>query len=192
MTTLIDLQVQEGDTCGDLSVTYSIALADFYFLNPNVNSQCTNLFIGIAYCVQAVGAITTYSGYPASMAANTTALYTLTSETFTMDSWTTITPTSPAFTATPTNPLAPGTWINCSLYVDGKSPPVVVDQSVQTTLSEGYDPKWYFCNNTAAVYAEAMADFLNWNPSLVNGNATGNCTLLPNYRYCASLTGQGW
>lgn len=60
---LYELQVQEGDTCSLVSVYNFIALSDFYFLNPEINSNCTNLDLGEAYCVQAVGSISTYSGY---------------------------------------------------------------------------------------------------------------------------------
>ncbi|KAL4872891.1 hypothetical protein BDV12DRAFT_192829 [Aspergillus spectabilis] len=47
-----------------LTVMMGISLSDFYFLNPEVNSpNCTNLLTGYAYCVQAVGDISTYPGY---------------------------------------------------------------------------------------------------------------------------------
>jgi hypothetical protein len=36
---------------------------------------------------------------------------------------------------------------------------------------------------------QTLDDILLWNPSLVNGNITGNCTLLPDYQYCINLNG---
>lgn len=41
-----------------------ITLEDFYYLNPKLNTKCTNLLLDIAYCVAAVGDISTYSDYP--------------------------------------------------------------------------------------------------------------------------------
>lgn len=69
--------IQEGDYCDSVSIHQNIALKDFYFLNPKINANCTNLLLGLAYCVQAVGDISTYSGYPSSK------IYTLTSLTYT-------------------------------------------------------------------------------------------------------------
>lgn len=70
--------IQDGDYCESVSIRESIALRDFYFLNPSINEQCTNLLLDIAYCVAAVGDINTYPSYPHS----TPPLYTLTSATY--------------------------------------------------------------------------------------------------------------
>ena len=43
--------VQSGDTCSKLATQNGITLSTFYSLNPSVDSQCTNLQIGQAYCV---------------------------------------------------------------------------------------------------------------------------------------------
>ncbi|KAG8164807.1 hypothetical protein KVR01_005082 [Diaporthe batatas] len=57
-------EVRGGDTCASVTQIQGISLADFYFLNPEVNStSCNNLFLGYSYCVQAVGDISTYAGY---------------------------------------------------------------------------------------------------------------------------------
>ncbi|CZR61077.1 uncharacterized protein PAC_10973 [Phialocephala subalpina] len=42
---------------------FSIQLDDFYFLNPEINSNCTNLLEDTSYCVQPVGYISTHPGY---------------------------------------------------------------------------------------------------------------------------------
>lgn len=56
-------QVADGDTCALITQIYSILLADFYFLNPEINSTtCNNLYLGYSYCVQPVGDISTYGG----------------------------------------------------------------------------------------------------------------------------------
>lgn len=47
--------VQSGDYCNLVTMKYSISLEDFVFLNPSINSNCTNLLLGISYCVEPVG-----------------------------------------------------------------------------------------------------------------------------------------
>lgn len=47
--------VVEGDTCASISVSSGISLDDFYFLNPSVDSNCTNLILEESYCVKPVG-----------------------------------------------------------------------------------------------------------------------------------------
>ncbi|OJJ96018.1 hypothetical protein ASPACDRAFT_64009 [Aspergillus aculeatus ATCC 16872] len=93
-------------SCCLVSVANSVSLMDFYFLNPEINADCTNLELGEAYCIAAVGDISTYSGYPittpwitvatASFPAVDTSIPTITSD--------------PGFIYTPTYlPNAPGT-----------------------------------------------------------------------------------
>ncbi|GFF73104.1 hypothetical protein IFM60648_03853 [Aspergillus lentulus] len=49
-----------------------ISLNDFYFLHPEIDANCTDLMLGIAYCVEAVGGIPTTT--PASSTATTGAV----------------------------------------------------------------------------------------------------------------------
>lgn len=58
--------VKDGDICESISVRQTIALKDLYFLNPGIDSQCLNLWLNGAYCVQAVGDINRYPGYPST------------------------------------------------------------------------------------------------------------------------------
>jgi len=44
--------VQSGDTCGVIEGDYSITLAQFILMNPEINSECSNIDAGEAYCVQ--------------------------------------------------------------------------------------------------------------------------------------------
>ncbi|KAF7555896.1 hypothetical protein G7Z17_g1834 [Cylindrodendrum hubeiense] len=44
----------EQPQCNLLTLKFSISLADFIFLNPAVNENCTNLFAEESYCVEAV------------------------------------------------------------------------------------------------------------------------------------------
>lgn len=55
--------VVAGDSCALISQREDISLPNFYFLNPEINSTCGNLFLGYSYCVQAVGNINSYPGY---------------------------------------------------------------------------------------------------------------------------------
>ncbi|KZV98835.1 hypothetical protein EXIGLDRAFT_273250 [Exidia glandulosa HHB12029] len=43
--------VQSGDSCSKIDTTYSISLTEFLSWNPEVNAQCTNIQLGLAYCV---------------------------------------------------------------------------------------------------------------------------------------------
>lgn len=47
--------VVSGDSCTAIDTTYNLALADFYRWNPEVNTDCTNIGVGEAYCVQGGG-----------------------------------------------------------------------------------------------------------------------------------------
>lgn len=44
-----------GDYCNLLTIRFGISLADFVFLNPAINENCTNLYAEESYCIQAVG-----------------------------------------------------------------------------------------------------------------------------------------
>ncbi|KAH8200951.1 hypothetical protein TruAng_004889 [Truncatella angustata] len=55
--------IESGDECEDIVDAYGISLDDFYFLNPQLGGSCSSLWLGNAYCVEAVGSIKTYSGY---------------------------------------------------------------------------------------------------------------------------------
>jgi hypothetical protein len=166
-------------------VKFSITIGDFHFLNPFLNTDCTNLWLNTAYCVQAVGTITTYPSYPTTPAGNMTAQpYTLTSEAFTTTTWISVPEPIATFTVTTAYPFAPGTWTNCTDYKNRTAKPQVFDQWRQAGTSVDLFPEDYYCNITASGWGLPLNTFLSWNPSLVNGNATGNCTLLPQYNYC--------
>lgn len=47
--------VVTGDYCNMIVIKFKITMADFVFLNPSINANCTNLFADESYCVQAVG-----------------------------------------------------------------------------------------------------------------------------------------
>ena len=47
--------VLAGDYCNMIVIKFSLTMDDFIFLNPSINSNCTNLLAEESYCVQAVG-----------------------------------------------------------------------------------------------------------------------------------------
>ncbi|GLA29971.1 hypothetical protein M752DRAFT_334546 [Aspergillus phoenicis ATCC 13157] len=68
--------IQDGDNCDSVSAMFSIPKNDFYFLNPQLGNSCASLWLGSSYCVQAVGSIQTYTGYPSSSSTSLPALAT--------------------------------------------------------------------------------------------------------------------
>jgi len=169
-------EVQEGDYCDSISIMQSISLKDFYFLNPELNTECTNLLLGLSYCVKAVGDISTYSGYPSSSQA-----YSLTSMAF---STTTYTYSGVPAKTTPiiSLPTASGTTPNCVDYVDYVAVPGSADQAQSNDVSvvTNYINS---CNYIVSAWDIELSDFLSWNPSLSDDNS---CALAPKYKYCVS------
>jgi hypothetical protein len=48
-------KVEPNEYCNLLVIRFGISLEDFFFLNPNLYQNCTNLFAHESYCIQAVG-----------------------------------------------------------------------------------------------------------------------------------------
>ncbi|KAL1640089.1 hypothetical protein SLS58_007356, partial [Diplodia intermedia] len=181
--------VVEGDYCALVSSQNGIALSDFYFLNPEIDANCTNLELAKAYCVAPVGTISTYSGYggaiitsgacatafaPATCFGDTA---TLTSVPF-IAANATILVTRASTTATATaapSPTAPGTASGCSIYGEYLS-----------ASSEEIEAEINSCSAVASFYEVNLSDLLAWNPSLDNSSS---CALEEGYRYCVQLDG---
>ena len=146
-----------------MSVANSISLSDFYFLNPEINVNCTNLDLGIAYCVEPVGNIATYSGYtvtagptitvpPASFSSVNTAIPTTTGD--------------PGYIATTSLlPQASGTIQGCNTYRNYDSTNGLND-----------------CSYIAYAYDVTTDQLLAWNPSLPSNLST--CDFQSGYSYC--------
>lgn len=119
-----------------------------------MNKNCTNLELGVAYCVQPVGSIAEYEGYthtvtdrinvaPATSPSVNTAIATPTN--------------NPGFVATSTAfPMARGTVSGCDFY------------AVKQDAADS-------CSNIAFLYDVSTADLLEWNPSLNSDMAS--CSL---------------
>ncbi|KAL5342008.1 hypothetical protein BJX70DRAFT_12018 [Aspergillus crustosus] len=150
--------VVEGDQCALISVQFSLSLEDFYFLNPEIDANCTNLWLGEAYCVVPVGTITSYSGYPV-----TTPFISITSATFPSVTVTMSTPTTGYVATSSVMPTASGTISNCTDYRNYNS------------ISD-----FNGCSYVAFAEGIELSDFLDWNPSLLSMN----CVLEAGYSYC--------
>ncbi|KAK4442800.1 hypothetical protein QBC34DRAFT_312355 [Podospora aff. communis PSN243] len=160
--------VHEGDTCQKISITFGITLDDLLFLNPQLNQNCTNLWLNTSYCVQPVGNIATYTSYPTSIIST---------------SFTRPPPEpTPSFTplsAPPELPRAPGTIESCILYVNGASPNPTTTFNNNTTTNPDSDLN--SCDSWARTVNVQTLDLLEWNPSL----SPQNCSFSPGFSYCA-------
>ncbi|KAI9372232.1 hypothetical protein BJX61DRAFT_542930 [Aspergillus egyptiacus] len=157
-------QVKEGDYCQVIAMRNGIMLDDFYFLNPGIDKNCTNLWVNYNYCVSPVGNIETYPGYAAVTGGPTTSRWTPAPPTTAID-WddlppATLTPWTPLPTPT-TLPLSKGTRKDCKVYKDN-------------TL--GDIPCWWFAHQVETSH------FADW-----NSLPWWNCTLTNNTRYCVLL-----
>ncbi|KAJ6007240.1 hypothetical protein N7540_011216 [Penicillium herquei] len=166
-------EVSPGDYCAMLTMKFAIALSDFYFLNPEVNSNCSNLWSNQSYCVEAVGDISTYPGY-----LPTTATPTMPSTTGNTLIWsdlaTATAPVYPTITSTATSyPLANGSLTNCF-------------EMFENTFGA------IWCYEAASLFGIGVADFIRWNPSVLNGDnyTIYNCNLQNETQYCGSFYNQ--
>ncbi|KAK4985901.1 hypothetical protein LTR66_008032 [Elasticomyces elasticus] len=158
--------VQNDDNCAKVSVAAGISLSDFYFLNPEINANCTNLWLGNAYCVRPVGDIKTYPGYTQS---STSALITVTPNTFTpANTGVPASTSSPGYVATVSLlPTASGTIPGCDTYRN-------YDNSTNANNA---------CADVAHEFLVSFSSLQQWNPSLTGNKTT--CKLASGYSYCA-------
>ncbi|KAK5636388.1 hypothetical protein RRF57_012100 [Xylaria bambusicola] len=139
-----DAQPQSNKYCGNWYY-FSIALADFYFLNKQVDQKCSNLWANTSYCVRAVGDIATYPGYPVETASTT----------FTKPPKST--EYNPIPVETPSlHPTASGTIEGCVAYENAMD-----STSGLANISEANS-----CQNWAFAVDATVTDLIEWNPSL--------------------------
>lgn len=149
--------IAANDTCASASLAFGISVNDFYFLNPQVDASCSNLWLGYAYCVRAVGDIATYSGYPITVPATTFTRPPTATETTTAVVWPSL------------SPRASGTIDGCVFYEDAWPESVLASNPAANSCAS-----W-------ASFADVTVDKLvEWNPSL----DAANCVLQPGYSYC--------
>lgn len=165
--------VVSGEDCGTIEESYGIDLEDFIFLNPELWDNCTNLEAEYYYCVEAVGAISTYSGYAP----------TATTSAFNQTACTTLpnigNPLANFTSNEPSIPLANGTRVDCYSYIWFN------DTSSSNAAAD--------CWSLAQVYGASGQDLVLWNPSLEDTqNASTTifaypCTLSASSSYCVAL-----
>ncbi|EUC49055.1 carbohydrate-binding module family 50 protein [Bipolaris oryzae ATCC 44560] len=151
---------KKDDLCGSISLAFGISLDDFYFLNPQVDNKCSNLWLNTSYCVRPVGNVATYSGYPTPTPG-------------TVFPKPTPTPTSepPPIVTDPLWSTAAGTVDNCEVYLNAFS------ESLSSVLGIAQINS---CAIWAAQAGVTVEDLIAWNPSL----STNNCVLQEGKSYC--------
>ncbi|OJJ37014.1 hypothetical protein ASPWEDRAFT_170511 [Aspergillus wentii DTO 134E9] len=165
--------VQEGESCARIAMANSISFDEILFLNPDLNSDCTNLRPGSQYCILPVGDIETYSGYEATASgkpSSSTATVTRPAITGTRTPWDQLPEATGKRTDYPKQteaPLAKGTRKDCEEYMEN-----IYGKDVDCSYFRIQVP---------------MSYFVTWNPSLFYWN----CTLANATRYCTKL-GEGF
>ncbi|KAH8194552.1 hypothetical protein TruAng_011287 [Truncatella angustata] len=164
--------VQTGDYCNLVALKFGITLSDFLFLNPAVNTNCTNLFALESYCVAAVGDINTYTGRPgfASVTLDPSAPFTGIPYTDRPDA--TNSPYTRIYTALPE---ATGTRDDCVHYFNG--------DDYQYDLAGS--PYASNCELAAVTYDVDLDTFASWNSGLGNVSDPA-CAFVKGVRYCGS------
>ncbi|PYI25219.1 hypothetical protein BP00DRAFT_469767 [Aspergillus indologenus CBS 114.80] len=165
--------VEADDDCATISVANGISTDEFLFLNPEVWSNCTNLWVYYAYCVEAVGDVATYSGWTQTV---TTTVFTKPASTTT--TWT----AGPTYTM----PHAPGTETDCAVYRDPYNAATNPMKSlgINTDFLSNFASNFSTCSFYADFFQVTVDEIVGWNPSL---NAD-NCTLDAAYSYCVLIS----
>ncbi|KAK8007950.1 carbohydrate-binding module family 50 protein [Apiospora marii] len=152
-----------GDYCNLITMRFHISLADFIFLNPAVNENCTNLYADESYCVQPVGQTGGYipcahhDGRPRGGCRDDAGRQHLDG------------PGAHQHAA----PLANDTRDGCAYYLLG-------DDWQQDISGTNFPSN---CHFAAQVLGVNLVDLQVWNPSL--GDSTGSdCRLESGRRYC--------
>ncbi|OBT52616.1 hypothetical protein VE04_06030 [Pseudogymnoascus sp. 24MN13] len=154
-----------GDYCNLIVLRFSLSMPDFFFLNPAINVNCTNVFADESYCVQPVGDINTY---PGKAGASHPVPGVQTTIPFSALPDVTPTTTTGGSISTP-SPIATGTRRDCNDYFLGDSFPSLPPGTSYNSA----------CEFAAAVYGVELTAFQTWN--------TGICAFQTGVRYCGKL-----
>ncbi|KAK5796865.1 hypothetical protein VI817_006148 [Penicillium citrinum] len=190
---------KKGDTCDKITREQPLSLksSDLKFLNTGLDANCSNIIPGDSYCVEAVGDISTYSGYGIAITGDCTGAG---SPSTCYGDWATLSPvpfggygdlndssttrprsssrtnsksttTQPKFTAMP---RASGTLSSskCDRYIEHVN---AGSNEINKLVNS--------CSSIANFYGINVDDFVKWNPSLDRDD----CELSRGYSYCVSL-----
>lgn len=138
--------------------------------------------LGIAYCVQPVGDISTYKGYP-----TTKPIYTLPPISYSTTADTLPSAPAPVITPITSLPHAPGTKADCKEYVEYYPVPSLEERAA-AQKAFGVSESINGCYHVLASYEISMKDFLAWNPSL---RGVEPCMLQKGSSYCAKDRADG-
>ncbi|KAJ7062147.1 hypothetical protein C8F01DRAFT_986832 [Mycena amicta] len=162
--------VKTGDVCNTVSLANAVSLPDFYTLNPQIDTNCTNLWLGYYVCVAPFPPFAS-NAPPPPVTTNFTSATLMTIPLPTAS----YTPTfqteilTPAGIPAPTN-VATGTrTVNCGFYYNVQSGDTV------TTIA-----------NSTGVNSTLLA---TWNPELVSSApvpGTALCIMFPKGNYTLS------
>ena len=181
----------------------SIPLQDFYFLNLEIDANCSNLILGHAYCVAPVGSIYNYPNYTgaggngASLCASALAPSSCFGQVTSLPTASyiggnvsitavpkgtqppNVTPTIASSTLLPT---ALGTISGCAQYRNY--------QATNQTLTTNNTMTVNSCNYLSILYGVGISDLETWNPSL----SQQSCVLQVGFSYCVQRTSiaTGW
>lgn len=181
--------VVAGDTCSTISIKFSISLSDFYFLNPEVNANCTNLWLKTSYCVAPVGSISTYPGYGPTT-TSTAAFTPMVGTPIPVRNLTSSNSTNAVYV-----PIANGTRTDCWSYFWVNSTALTQIASALNASSLSSMSCWDVARSSNL----DRQQFILWNPSLAqnqtdfesNATTTGafdyQCTLAASQSYCVQL-----
>ncbi|CZR55671.1 uncharacterized protein PAC_05559 [Phialocephala subalpina] len=124
-----------NDTCESVEAAFGISNTTFYFLNPQIEADCRNLWLGNSYCVEQVGDIATYSGY--STVAASIANYTSLPSTINMNATATANRTTTHFFYSwPTPTTTTLASVNASVYSVLATYTLCLDVEIEYNITE--------------------------------------------------------
>ncbi|KAG6847464.1 hypothetical protein H0H93_007975 [Arthromyces matolae] len=161
-------QIQSGDYCQTIALNNGVALADFLTLNPEVNANCTNLWLDYFYCVAPYPPFATVTASPiitANYSSATVMSYTIPTADYTPTTY--LVPLTTAGVAAPTNVAGGTLTVGCGNYY------TVQDGDTLDTVTE--------------LVGVNSTELQTWNPELSSGTlpATGSaiCVVFPMGNY---------
>ncbi|KAK4220509.1 hypothetical protein QBC38DRAFT_526748 [Podospora fimiseda] len=173
-------EVQPDEYCNLLAIRLRISLADFLFLNPAFDANCTNLFAYESYCIQPVGDIATYLGQPGASPTSLAPSIPFIPPSPILPTVTVAFP-APANTQAPKDgqlPISPGTRQDCYRYFNGFSFQDARDLAGTTCINQ--------CQRAAAILTIDWGNMQFWNSDLASIKSPA-CSFNPAYRYCRQL-----
>lgn len=169
-----------GDYCQMIAMNFSITFDQFRAMNPQVDSNCSNLWANTSYCVATVSGSPPLTTLPTSSATSKTSTTTTTKPptTTTSSSKTSTSTTKPPTTSTSTSRT---TTSSSTSRVSTVAAPAPTQSGASTACQQ-----WYvaqsgdYCYLIYTNYGITFDQFRAWNPAI-----DASCSnLQPQYAYC--------